>query len=106
MFLGHDFIPMVFSVNADNQLSTPTKLDAAVQKEAETMSAMAKFRSMDKQAWGSSSSKAVSTHENAIKYVPYPILMMFDDLVDLFNEVWDGALLFWKMVDTREASPR
>ena len=27
-------------------------------------------------------------------------------LIDLFKEVWDGALLFWKMADTRESSPR
>ena len=26
--------------------------------------------------------------------------------IDLFKEVWDGALLFWKMADTRESSPR
>ena len=26
--------------------------------------------------------------------------------IDLFKEVWDGALLFWKMADTWESSPR
>ena len=28
------------------------------------------------------------------------------ETIDLFKEVWDGALLFWKMADTRESSPR
>ena len=59
---------MLFTVNADGKLAFMAKLDAAIQKEAETMSAMAKFRSMDKQALGASSSKSVSTHVNTIKY--------------------------------------
>lgn len=66
---GHNFLPMVFTVDADSKLSFVAKLDAAVRKEAETMSAMAKFRSMDKQALGAASSKSVTTHQNAIKYV-------------------------------------
>ena len=65
--IGHDFLPMLYVDNDDGSLSFVAKLDAAIQKEAETMSAMAKFRSMDKQALGTSSSKSVTTHLNAIK---------------------------------------
>eukprot|EP00795_Rhopilema_esculentum_P008924 gene8924-16550_t len=64
---GHDFLPMLFVVSGDGKLSFMAKLDAAIQKEAEAMSAMAKFRSMDKQALGSASAKSVTTHANAIK---------------------------------------
>ena len=67
--IGHDFLPMVYVDNDDGSISFIGKLDAAIQKEAETMSAMAKFRSMDKQALGTSSSKSITTHLNAIKYV-------------------------------------
>ena len=71
--LGHDFLPMIYVDNGDGSLSFVAKLDAAIQKEAETMSAMAKFRSMDKHALGSSSSKSVTTHLNTIKYVIFSV---------------------------------
>lgn len=67
LFKGHDFLPMVYSVNDSGKLGFVAKLDAAVHREAETMSAMAKFRSMDKHALGAAASKSVTTHENAIK---------------------------------------
>jgi len=68
---GHDFLPMIYVNNGDGSLSFVAKLDAAIQKEAETMSAMAKFRSMDKHALGASSSKSVTTHLNTIKQLSY-----------------------------------
>ena len=77
---GHEFLPMLFVVDATGKISFAAKLDAAVQKEAEAMSAMAKFRSMDKQALGTSSSKSVSTHLNAIKYVGICFPSFFDVL--------------------------
>ena len=34
------------------------------------------------------------------------IVFCQNSYIDLFKEVWDGALLFWKMADTQESSPR
>ena len=43
------------------------KLDVEKKKESETMSAMAKFRTLDKQASSGNSEKGVNTtHQNAI----------------------------------------
>lgn len=65
---GHDFIPMVFSHDGNNKLSFLAKLDQAVKKDddEETMSAMERFRSLDKRASGSKEAKSLTTHTNAI----------------------------------------
>ena len=67
--LGHDFVPMVFTHDNNNKLSFISKLDQPVKKGGdETMSAMQRFRSMDKRATtGEGESKSQTTHTNAIK---------------------------------------
>ena len=67
---GHDFVPMVFTHDNNNKLSFISKLDQPVKKggDEETMSAMQRFRSMDKRATtGEGESKSQTTHTNAIK---------------------------------------
>ena len=66
--LGHDFMPMLFTHDDNGNLTFIAKMDAAVKKEEETVSAMAKFRSMDKHALGHKESKSLTTHMNAIRY--------------------------------------
>merc|ERR1719348_245594 len=65
---GHDFIPMTFIHDDDNKLAFLAKLDQPAKGggEEETMSAMERFRNMDKRATGNKEAKAVTTHTNAI----------------------------------------
>ena len=69
--LGHDYVPMSFSHDDNNKLIFMAKLDQAAKKsgdEEETMSAMQRFRSLDKKATtGAKDSKSLTTHNNLIK---------------------------------------
>jgi actin related protein 2/3 complex subunit 1A/1B len=66
-FVGHDYVPLLFSVDDAGQLTFNQKLDVAKKKESETMSAMAKFRTMDKEASTGDSGKGVNTtHQNSV----------------------------------------
>ena len=66
-FLGHDYVPLLFSCDDSGQLTFNQRLDMVEKKESETMSAMAKFRTMDKQAsTGDSGKGSNTTHQNAI----------------------------------------
>ena len=66
--LGHDFIPMVFTHDGNNKVSFIAKLDQPAKKgDEETMSAMDKFRSLDKRATSAKESKSETTHTNSIK---------------------------------------
>jgi hypothetical protein len=66
-FTGHDYVPLLFSVDDAGKLTFNQKLDVSKKKESETMSAMAKFRTMDKEASTGDSGKGVNTtHQNAI----------------------------------------
>jgi actin related protein 2/3 complex subunit 1A/1B len=68
---GHDYVPMVFSHDDNNVLTFMAKLDQPSKKnddEEETMSAMQRFRSLDKRATvGSKAGKSLTTHVNMIK---------------------------------------
>ncbi|XP_028395299.1 actin-related protein 2/3 complex subunit 1A-like [Dendronephthya gigantea] len=67
---GHDYVPLLFSVDDAGQLTFNQKLDVAKKKESEAMSAMAKFRTMDKEASTGDSNKAVNTtHQNSISQI-------------------------------------
>jgi len=70
---GHDYMPMLFTHDDKGQLTFIKKLDTAQKKEAGAVSAMAKFRTMDKQAQSAedSSSRATvnTTHKNAINQI-------------------------------------
>ena len=70
--LGYDYVPILFSHDDNDTLSPGQKLDVAKKKEASgAVSAMAKFRTMDKQAQSADDSGAGTgvntTHQNAIK---------------------------------------
>eukprot|EP00794_Sanderia_malayensis_P005918 gene5918-6604_t len=93
---GHDFLPMVFAVDGNGELSFVAKLDAAVQKEAEAMSAMAKFRSMDKQALGTATTKSVTTHANSIKQLS--VYEAVDGSVSKISSCgMDGRVVIWHL---------
>lgn len=66
---GHDFIPFTFSHDNNNKLTFMAKLDQPVKKgdDEETMSAMQRFRSLDKRATGTKEAKSLTTHTNMIK---------------------------------------
>lgn len=68
-------MPYLFSHDDNDKLTFIEKFDAAKKKEdSGTMSAMAKFRTMDKKGQGADQADGASTvhtvHQNAIKYVP------------------------------------
>lgn len=60
---------MVFSHDGNNKVTFMAKLDQPAKKgdEEETMSAMQRFRSLDKRATGTKESKSLTTHTNVIK---------------------------------------
>lgn len=62
---------MVFTHDGNNKVSFIAKLDQPVKKggDEETMSAMDKFRSLDKRATGTKEAKSSTTHTNTIVYV-------------------------------------
>lgn len=67
---GHNYMPMLFTHDDNGQLTFIKKLDTAEKKEAGAVSAMAKFRNLDKQAQSSEETSAVNTtHKNAINSV-------------------------------------
>lgn len=70
---GHNNMPYLFTHDDNDNLTFIEKMDAAKKKEdTGTMSAMAKFRTMDKKGQGadeSSGSSLNTTHQNAIKWV-------------------------------------
>lgn len=71
---GYDYIPILFSHDDNDTLSAGQKLDVPKKKESSgTVSAMAKFRTMDKQAQSADDSGSGTgvhtTHQNAINQV-------------------------------------
>lgn len=73
--LGHDYVPLLFNCDDGGQVTFIQKLDMEKKKESETMSAMAKFRTLDKQASSGNSEKGVNTtHQNAITWVLIQLL--------------------------------
>jgi len=93
---GHDFVPMVFTHDG-NKVSFVAKLDQAAAKsgdEEETMSAMERFRSLDKRALGAKEAKSLTTHTNAI--VQMSIYAGSKDNVTKFSSAGlDGRIVIW-----------
>lgn len=94
---GHDFIPMVYTHDNNNKLSFISKLDQPVKKsgdEEETMSAMERFRSMDKRATGTKEAKSETTHTNAIKQIS-----VYDGARESVTKIsscgLDGKIVIW-----------
>lgn len=70
---GYDYVPILFSHDDNDSLSLGQKLDVPKKKEdSGAVSAMAKFRTMDKRAQSADESGSGSgvntTHQNAIKW--------------------------------------
>jgi len=64
---GHGCCPMMYAVEDSGKLSFVTKLDVSTKKETSNLSAMRKFRSMDRTARTDSSDTTLSTlHQNTI----------------------------------------
>lgn len=64
---GHGCCPMVYSVDENGKLSQISKLDASQKKEQGTLSAMSKFKSLDRTARTDQSDTMLDTvHQNTI----------------------------------------
>lgn len=63
---GHSYIPLLYYIDADNQIQFGGKLDNAQKKEAGGLSAMRKFQSLDRQARIENDTNLDSIHQNAI----------------------------------------
>lgn len=93
---GHDFIPMVFTHDGNNKLSFIAKLDQPAKKggDEETMSAMDRFRSLDKRATSEKETKLSTTHTNCIKQ-----LSVYEGTRDAVTKVsscgLDGRVVIW-----------
>ncbi|XP_031554175.1 actin-related protein 2/3 complex subunit 1A-like [Actinia tenebrosa] len=83
---GHNNLPYLFTHDDNDKLTFIEKMDAPKKKEdTGTMSAMAKFRTLDKKGQGadeSSSSSSNTTHQNAI------------NKLELYSGTKDGATKF------------
>jgi len=101
---GHDFVPMVFSHDANNKLSFVAKLDEPAKKgdEEETMSAMERFRNLDKRATGSKEVKSSTTHSNAIVQLSV-YAGSSDSVTKISSAGLDGRIVIWD-VKTLEKS--
>jgi len=102
---GHNMVPMVFRHSDDNTVTFQAKLDgqpAEKGDEEETMSAMARFRNLDKRATGKKDDKASTTHVNIIKQIS-----MFGGERDSVEKVsscgLDGKIVIWN-IKSLEAS--
>lgn len=92
---GHNFTPDVFSHDDNNVLTFMAKLDEAKKKdgdEEETMSAMDRFRNMDKKGTAGKATKSATTHENAITQ-----LSAYDGLSKISSSGLDGKVVIWNI---------
>lgn len=70
-FQGHDCCPMLFNYDDRGCLTFVSKLDIPKQSIQRNMSAMERFRNMDKRATTEDRNTALETlHQNSITYVP------------------------------------
>lgn len=92
---GHDFIPMVFTHDGNNKLSFIAKLDQPVKTggDEETMSAMDRFRNMDKRNTGAKEAKFETTHTNAI--VQLSAYEGTDQVTKVSSGGLDGRVVIW-----------
>lgn len=71
LFQGHDCCPMLFNYDDRGCLTFVSKLDIPKQSIQRNMSAMERFRNMDKRATTEDRNTALETlHQNSITYVP------------------------------------
>lgn len=95
---GHDYVPTLFTHDDKNQLTFIQKLDVPKKKEGGgQMSAMAKFRTMDKHAQSSDETDAgavTTTHQNAINCV-----RVYEgtkaDCIKFSTSGLDGRIVLW-----------
>jgi len=93
---GHSFNPEVYSHDDNNQLTFLCKLDEpkkADGDEEETMSAMERFRNLDKNATAGKVAKSTTTHDNAIKQ-----LSLYEaDRTKISSAGLDGKVVVWNI---------
>lgn len=67
---GHNFLPMVYMYNDDKTITSIGKLDEPSKaSDDDTVSAMQRFRNLDKKATESKDAKSLTTHTNIIKEI-------------------------------------
>jgi len=102
---GYDFVPMVFAHDpATNKVSFLAKLDEPAQKgdEEETMSAMERFRNLDKKASGSKQAKSSTTHSNAIVQLSF-YSGTREEVAKISSAGLDGRIVLWDVKSLERA---
>jgi len=103
---GHDYVPMTFSHDDNNKLTFMAKLDQPAQKsgdEEETMSAMQRFRSLDKRATtGAKQDKSSTTHNNMIKQLSV-YSSDGDNVSQISSGGMDGKIVIWNLKTLEKA---
>lgn len=103
---GHDYVPMVFAVDDSNKLTFMTKLDQPAKKgddEEETMSAMQRFRSLDKRATtGGKANKSSTTHTNMIKKIAVHT-SDGSSISQISSGGMDGRIVIWNLKTLEKA---
>lgn len=92
---GYDYYPVLWSHDDAGKLTYINKLDSAEKKETGRVSAMAKFKDLDKRAQtGSGDTSVQSTHQNAVTQI-YPMSGSRDSLTAFSTTGVDGKLVIW-----------
>lgn len=91
---GHDCVPKLFRYSDDGNVTFVSDLDIAQEKEAGTMSAMNRFRNLDKKATADSSTELKTKHQNTITQVS-----IYSGTKDNCNKFCtagkDGQMIIW-----------
>jgi len=102
---GHNFTPDVFSHDDNNQLTFLCKLDVAKTKggdDDEQMSAMQRFKNLDKKDTAKGDAKSNTTHENAISQLR-PYEQSGGQVSKISSSGFDGKVVVWN-IKTLEAA--
>ncbi|XP_065644924.1 actin-related protein 2/3 complex subunit 1A-A isoform X2 [Hydra vulgaris] len=93
---GHDFVPMVFSYGGDNTVKFVAKLDQPLKNdgEEETISAMDKFRNLDKKNTGKRDEASSTAHVNVINQLSV-YAGPKENVSKIASSGLDGKIVIW-----------
>ncbi|XP_065223967.1 actin-related protein 2/3 complex subunit 1A-A isoform X1 [Planococcus citri] len=93
---GHSCCPLLYAVDANNQIKFVCKLDRSQKKEGSGLSAMRKFQSLDRQAKAENDTSLDTVHQNSIKSMQ--IYSSSDGTVTKLSTTGlDGQLVIWDL---------
>ena len=91
---GHDNMPSLYNIVGGEEVVLGAKLDVKQQKSSAGLSAMARFKQLDKTGDGQKESKLDSTHQNAI--VELRVTKVEGGKVKQFSSAGvDGKIVLW-----------